>query len=560
MKKSTARASASRRSDTQVLWQLTRLGGMLLARLAAAVLMGTAGYLCATFLTVAGGAALLGAMGVPGMLDIRTAVILLVALAVLRGVLRYSEQAVNHYIAFKLLAMIRDRIFCALRRLAPVKLEGRGRGDLISLITSDVELLEVFYAHTISPILIAALFSIILVVWLGAWHILLGVYAAACYLVLGVAMPLVTAHYTKDGGALRSEVGTLGSFLMDSLRGVGECIQYGCGWQRMEELDERTVRLGVMQRKLNRKTARVGAASGLAVHLCTLGMLVLAVWLHASGAIGMDGMLLSVLALAGSFGPVLALNSLGSGLTQTIAAGRRVLDLLEEAPQTAEVEAGRSPDFTGMKCDNVGFAYNADPILEEVSLEIPKGEIIGLCGKSGSGKSTLLRLLMRFWDVSEGEITLSDMDLRAVNTAHLRNCQSFVGQETVLFNESILENVRIARLDAAKEEVVEACKKASIHEFIRTLPDGYQSVVGELGGRLSGGERQRIGLARAFLHDAPLMLLDEPTSNLDSLNEGVILKALAEKQKDRTVVLVSHRLSTLGIAGRLYALRSGRTT
>jgi ATP-binding cassette subfamily C protein len=456
--------------------------------------------------------------------------------------------------------VIRDKIFRALRRLVPAKLERRGRGDLISLITSDVELLEVFYAHTISPILLAALFGIVLIVWLGTWHILLGVYAAACYLVLGVVMPLLTARHTKDGDALREEVGALGSFLMDSLRGVGECIQYGCGQRRMEELDERTARLGEMQRKLNQKTARAGAAGALAVHICTLGMLALAVWLYVSGALGVDGMLLPVLALAGSFGPVLALNSLGSGLTQTVAAGRRVLDLLDETPQTAEVTAGGHPDFVGMKCKNVGFTYDAEPVLEKVSLEIPKCEIIGLCGSSGSGKSTLLRLLMRFWDVSEGEITLSGIDLREINTAHLRNCQSLVGQETVLFNESILENVRIARLDATEEEIVEACKKASIHDFIQTLPDGYNSIVGELGGRLSGGERQRIGLARAFLHDAPLMLLDEPTSNLDSLNEGVILKALAEEHGKRTVVLVSHRLSTLGIAGRLYTLRSGRMT
>lgn len=529
-------------------------GFMLLA-----ILMGLIGHLCAAFITILGGYAVLDALGCAVPVSMTAAFICAGVFALLRGLLRYAEQACNHFIAFKLLALIRDKVFQALRKLCPAKLEGRDKGDLISVITSDIELLEVFYAHTISPVAIACLFTIVLCLFIGSYHWVLGLLALAAYIAVGVAIPLVTSKRSGDDGMkFRSRSGDLSSFVLDSLRGLPEIVQYGVGKARLAEMDARTDALAGDEARMKRTAGRNAAVTNTVVLLFDLAMLFCAAALYQSGAVGFDGALIPLLALMSSFGPVIALANLGSTLQNTFAAGNRVLDILDETPVVEETVDQPEIAFSGAAAEHVTFSYGQETILSDVSVNIPSNAIVGIVGRSGSGKSTLLKLLMRFWNVQQGSVTLSDTPIARINTANLRDMESFVTQETHLFHDSIANNLRIAKLDATQAEIETACQKASVHDFILSLPDGYDTPVGELGDTLSGGERQRLGLARAFLHDAPFLLLDEPTSNLDSLNEAVILKSLREARAGKTVVLVSHRESTMRIADNVYSVENGR--
>ena len=547
------------RSGLGIMARLIVLVGPLLPFMVLAIALGVAGFLCATAITVLGGWAMLDVMGLDAPMSFILLFHFLALAAVLRGFLRYGEQACNHFIAFKLLALVRDKVFGALRRLCPAKLEGRDRGDLIALITSDIELLEIFYAHTISPAAIALIMSVIMAVFIGSFHPLLGIVAAIAYVTVGLALPFLISRSTGDAGKrFRAGAGSLSGFVLDSLRGLREILQYRRGAQRLEELDARTAALSDTERQLKDAAARGTALTNTVILLFDLAMLLAAALLFQAGRVGFDGVLIPLVALMSSFGPVVALANLGSTLQNTLAAGGRVLDLLDEAPLVEEV-AGKAPvSFSGGSCEHVTFSYGEETILSDLSLDIRKGEILGIIGPSGSGKSTLLRLFMRFWDVNRGAVKLSGADVKDINTADLRQMEALVTQDTHLFHDSIANNLRIAKPDATREELEEACRKASVHDFILSLPKGYDTPVGELGDTLSGGERQRLGLARAFLHGAPLLLLDEPTSNLDSLNEAVILRALREEQGDRTVVLVSHRASTMGIAHRVCRVTNGR--
>ena len=378
---------------------------------------------------------------------------------------------------------------------------------------------------------------------MAGYHWLLGLYALAAYLVVGPAGAGGGGQVQPAAAARNSahRFGALNGFVLDSLRGVRESLQYGDGPHRLAQINARTDELSSQERRLKLAGGTAQAVTGGIILLLDAGMLALAAGLAQSGTIGFDGCLIAVVALMSSFGPVIALANLGTGLQNTFAAGNRVLDVLDEQPTVREVTGGEDIAFTGAACRRVTFGYGSDVILNDVSLEVPQNSVIGITGRSGSGKSTLLKLMMRFWDTDLGKVELSGVNIKKINTASLRSAESFVEQDTVLFHDSIEENLRIANQNATHEQVVGACKKASIHDFIMTLPQGYDTPVGELGSTLSGGERQRLGVARAFLHDAPYILLDEPTSNLDSLNEAVILKSLAEERKDKTVVLVSHR-------------------
>ena len=548
-----------RRSGFEVMARLIGLVKPLAGFMALAILMGLAGHLCAAFITVFGGYAVLSVLGFGAPLGLMALFLCMGAFALLRGILRYAEQACNHFIAFKLLALIRDRVFRALRRLCPAKLEGRDRGDLIAVITSDIELLEVFYAHTISPIAIAALFTAVLCALIGSFHPVLGLLALAAYVTVGVILPLAVSRLSGDNGLrLRTQAGELSAVVLDSLRGLPEIIQYGQGEKRLEEMDARTSALSVDEGRMKR-TAGLGMAAANTVILAfDLAMLLASAALYRAGAVDFDGALLPALALMSSFGPCVALANLGSTLQSTFAAGNRVLDILDESPVVGEV-TGRDPVvFSGAETENVSFSYGGETVLDGISVEVPEHAVVGIVGRSGSGKSTLLKLFMRFWAAQGGAVRLSGVDVGRINTSNLRDMESFVTQDTHLFHDSIKNNLRIARLDATDEEIIAACKKASVHDFIMALPQGYDTPVGELGDTLSGGERQRLGLARAFLHGGPLMLLDEPTSNLDSLNEAVILRSLGEEREERTVVLVSHRQSTMRIADRVYSVENGR--
>ncbi len=529
-------------------------GYMLLA-----ILMGLIGHLCAAFITIFGGYAVLEALNSDTPFPLTALFVCVVVFAVVRGFLRYAEQACNHFVAFRLLALLRDKVFRALRRLCPAKLEGRDKGDLISVITSDIELLEVFYAHTVSPAAIAFLFTIVMCLFIGSYHRLLGLIALAAYLTVGIVIPLVTSKLSGDDGMkFRTKSGELSGFVLDSLRGLSETLQYGQGRKRLDEMNEKTDELAKDEERMKRTSGRNTAVTNTAVLAFDLIMLFVSALLCQSGAVGFDGVLIPTIALFSSFGPVIALAALGSTLQNTFAAGNRVLEILDETPIVEEVAGRPEIAFTGAAAEGVTFAYGSETILSDVSVEIPEHSVVGIVGRSGSGKSTLLKLLMRFWDVQKGSVTLSGTRVADINTANLRNMESFVTQETHLFHDSIKNNLRIAKLTATDEEIEAACKKASVHDFIMTLPQGYDTPVGELGDTLSGGERQRLGLARAFLHDAPFLLLDEPTSNLDSLNEAVILKSLREEREGKTVMLVSHRRSTMRIADTVYSVEHGR--
>lgn len=520
-----------------------------------AVVMGLAGHLCASFITIFGSYAVLGLLGFDTPLGLKAMFASVVLFAVLRAVLRYAEQSCNHYIAFKLLALIRDKVFLALRKLCPAKLEGRDKGNLISVITSDIELLEVFYAHTISPVAIAFFYTAVMCLFIASFHPALGILALLAYLAVGIIIPLITSKLSgRDGMEFRTGSGDLSGFVLDSLRGLSETIQYSRGRERLIQMNDRTDALSETEKRMKRTAGRNMAVTNTAILLFNLCMLLVSAMLYQSGKVDFAGVLVPVIALFSSFGPAVALANLGSTLQNTFAAGNRVLDILDEIPAVLEVAGREKTAFEGAAAKNVSFSYGAESILEGVSLEIPKGQVIGIVGKSGSGKSTLLKLFMRFWDAGNGSVEISGRDISRINTADLRNMESFMTQEIHLFHDSIRSNLRIAKLSATDAEIEAACRKASIHDFIMGLPQGYDTPVGELGDTLSGGERQRLGLARAFLHDAPFLLLDEPTSNLDSLNEAVILKSLREGRDGKTALLVSHRQSTMRVADTVYSV------
>ena len=543
-----------KRSGFKIMARLIGLVKPLTGYMILAITMGLIGHLCAAFITIFGGYAILHVLHPEWSMNLGTLFAAVLVFALVRGVLRYAEQACNHFIAFKLLALIRDKVFGALRRLCPAKLEGKDKGNLISIITSDIELLEVFYAHTISPIAIAVLFTIVMVCFISSYHVALGVLASMAYVTVGVIIPLVTSKLSGDDGILfRSKSGQLSGFVLDSLRGLSETIQYGQGEKRMADMNQQTDALSKDEERMKRTAGRNTAVTGAVILIFDLVMLFLSAVLC-----GFEGCLIATLALMSSFGPAVALAALGATLQNTFAAGNRVLDILDESPVVDEITGRTEVEFCGASAENVTFAYGEEIILNTFSMEIPENKIIGINGRSGSGKSTLLKLLMRFWQVQQGEVKISGKNVDEINTTNLRNMESFVTQETHLFHDSIRNNLRIAKLDATEDEIIAACKKASVHDFIMSLPEGYDTEVGELGDTLSGGERQRLGLARAFLHEAPFMLLDEPTSNLDSLNEAVILKSLHEGRSGKTVVLVSHRKSTMGIADTVYSVEHGR--
>ncbi len=525
-----------------------------------AVLMGVAGHLCAAFITVTGAVALASFLGLSLSLPLQTLFLLLLSMALLRGVLRYAEQACNHYIAFKLLALIRDKVFGALRRLWPAKLEVREKGDLIALITADIELLEVFYAHTISPVLIALIFSGIFVGFIGSYHALAGLVAALPYLGVGLVLPLLISGRSRDLGLrFREAAGSLSALSLDTLRGLEEIAQYARQESRLEELEKENAKMSAAEADLKGISGENTAISNAVLLFFDLFMLLCTLYLYRIGQIDFSALLICTVAMFSSFGPVSALAALGSGLQNTLAAGERVLAILEDEPEVEDISGMDELCFEKAAVENISFSYGEkERILDGFSLDIPRNRIIGIAGKSGSGKSTLLKLLMRFWRVQSGRICISGRDIEAINTENLRNMESFVTQSTELLKDSIRANIRIANLEADEEEIQRACKKASLHDFIMSLPKGYDTELKELGENFSGGERQRIGLARAFLHNAPFMLLDEPTANLDSLHEAVILQSLAKEKGERTVLMVSHRQSGLRIADQVYRVESGR--
>jgi ABC-type multidrug transport system fused ATPase/permease subunit len=562
MARTTRRGTVTRmRGDSRrVVWRLLGLTRPMAGVMLLAIACGVLGFCCATFLPVVATRFALDALAgsLPPMGVVAGA---LVGLAIARGALHYAEQTCNHYIAFKLLAHVRDLVFGNLRELAPAKLAGHDRGSLVSTITSDVELLEVFFAHTISPVSIAVVMAVVMTAFLAGISPKVALVALVGYLCVGVGMPLLGAHLSADAGRVtRAQAGRLSGIVLDSLRGLSQVLQFGAGDARMGLIDDESRRLSDAQGRLSSASSTVAAASGALIMLFSLAVMFLGGSLVVSGEMTVDGMAIATVAVMGSFGPFVALANLGTTLQGTIASGARILAILDEEPAVAEVTDGEDIKFSGASAHGVGFSYGGEEVLDNVSLEVPQGKVVGIEGRSGSGKSTLCRLFMRFWDVDRGSIALSGTRVDVINTRSLRASEGLVEQDTFLFHGSIRDNLLVARPDATQEQIEAACRAASVHDFIVGLPKGYDTMVGELGDTLSGGERQRLGLARAFLHDAPFLILDEPTSNLDSLNEGVVLRSIARLHGSRTVLLVSHRPSTMAVADQTYSMDSGRVS
>lgn len=547
-----------RRNGMKIMGGLIKLLTPMLHVMFLCITLGVLGFLCAIFITVLGSNLVLTAVGVGFWhLSIKATIVIMLVIAVLRAVFRYGEQTAGHYIAFKLLAIIRDKVFGKLRTLAPARLEGKGRGNLIAVITGDIELLEVFYAHTIAPVSIAIVVSLIMMVMEFRIHPLLGLIAAFSYIVIGIIIPIGSSKMGREFGMeSRAKLGALNNSFLESLRGMKEILQYDQMAKKEEEIYEKTKLINKMQGGVKKHEAATSSISGALVMIFPLVIML------AAAALKLDfsSIIISTVMLSASFGPVLALANLSSAMDSTLAAGERVLSLLEEEPETEDIICGLTPDFEGVSIENLSFSYDDEEVISNLNMEFPKGKIVAVTGKSGSGKSTMLKLLMRFWKAPAKSIEISNADVGEINTDHLRKLEAYMTQDTDLFNISIGDNIRIGKFGASEEEVIAAAKKARIHDFIMTMSSGYETKIGELGDILSGGEKQRIGLARAFLHDAPLVLLDEPTSNLDSLNEGSILKALREEadESGRTVILVSHRKSTLGVADLSYQIENDR--
>jgi len=549
-----------RKNGFVVMGHLLKLVTPLAHIMAFTITMGTLGFLAAIFIMV------LGAMGLVNLLNFDThlsfsgILTALIVLAVARGALRYLEQMSGHYIAFKLLALLRDKVFSSLRRLAFVKLQDKQAGQLVSLVTNDIELLEVFYAHTIAPIMIAFFTSVILLLvfaHLSGWFV---VVALAAYLTVGVILPIITTKLAReDGRRYRELVGEMNDFFLDSVRGMKEIQLFGYAQQRLDEIQQRSQKIDTAFERIKDQEAKVRVYTEVAVSAFNIIMLFTGLILFSLDKIDFSAFLIGVILLMSSYGPVIALSNLSSNLLQTLASGERVLSLLAEEPELKDVESAVDlKEVSRIDVENVSFAYGEEQILSDVSLSVKKGEILGIHGRSGSGKSTLLKLLMRFYDPKSGSIKINGEILLNINTRSLRDNMAYITQQTYIFNETIEENIRLARRDATLEEIMEAAKKASIHDFILSLPEGYQTKMTELGGNLSDGEKQRIGIARAFLHNAPIILLDEPTSNLDSLNEAMILKSLLNVKAEKLIILVSHRQSTMAICDQVIGIENGR--
>lgn len=548
-----------RRNGLKIMASLIILLGSLSYIMLLAIINGTLGFLCAMGVTIFGSIGIAKFLGETINMSYGLIISLTIGCGVLRGALRYLEQYSNHFIAFKLLAALRDKIFKALRALAPAKLEGREKGGIISMITSDIETLEVFYAHTISPICIALIVETFVLLYVGfISSFYLSLAALVSYIIIGIILPIISSKLLSDTGVrYRKSFASFNSYYLDSIKGVNDIVLNNAMKVRNKEVNSKSDELLAETKKLKHKSGITEAISYAFVSLSLIGVLILGLYLSDKNIITIPKMIMGLVAIFGSYGPVIALSALPQNLTQTFASGDRVLDLLEEKPVVREIKDGKNFSFLDLKVNNLSFKYDEASVLNNVNLEVKRGQIVALVGPSGCGKSTLLKLLLRFYETNSGDILYNNISINDINTSSLLDNVTLVSQQTYLFDDTIKENIKIAKYDATDEEIIEAAKKASIHEFIESLPDKYDTKVGQLGDNLSAGEKQRIGLARAFLSNAPLILLDEPTSNVDSINEGIILKSLKDQKENKSIILVSHRESTTAIADRIYRIKGG---
>nr|WP_195940253.1 ABC transporter ATP-binding protein [Romboutsia sp. 1001713B170131_170501_G6] len=514
---------------------------------------GVLGFLSAIAITTFGAVAMGDIIGLDMGYTFKNAAKIIIVCAVLRGILRYIEQYSGHYIAFKILAILRDKVYKALRKLAPAKLESKEKGNLISVITSDIELLEVFYAHTIAPIVIAIITSSIIALFLYNINPYFGIIGLVFYVIVGYIIPVLSSKLGSEAGLdYRNEFGQANSFLLDSLRGIKEILLFGQGDNRLNSINKNSDKLNEKMKVIKSHEGLIRALTDITIMIAILITLYVGVELFKADTINLGQLIVALVLLSSSFGPTVALSNLSNNLMHTFACAQRLFDILDEVPAVEEVSGNCNLEMNNTNINNLEFKYadRDEVLLKDVNLNIRKGDKVAIIGESGCGKSTLLKLMMRFWDVENGSIEIDNKNIKTIPTKALRKSQSLVSQETFLFNDTIINNLKIGKKDATIEEVISACKKASVHEFIETLPNGYETNVGEIGSNLSSGEKQRLGIARAFLHNPQVLILDEPTSNLDTLNEAQILKSIKEESDDKTIIMVSHRKSSTSICDK----------
>jgi ATP-binding cassette subfamily C protein len=542
-----------RLSGTKIMLRLITILKPLVPVMMITISFGVLGFLAAIAITTFGAVAISDILGINMGYSIETSIKIIIVCAILRGILRYIEQYSGHFIAFKILAILRDKVFKALRKLAPAKLESKEKGNLISVITSDIELLEVFYAHTVAPIAIAILTSGIIAYVLYTINPYFGLIGLVFYLIVGYMIPVLSSKLGSEAGfEYRNEFGRTNSFLLDSLRGIKEILLFGQGNNRLDAINKNSDTLNEKMKVIKGHEGLIKALTDITIMIAMLVTLFVGVKLFKAGSIDLGQVIISLVLLSSSFGPTVALSNLSNNLMHTFACAQRLFDILDEVPAVKEVKGNTNLEMNTTAIKDLEFKYEGrdEVLLKNVNLRINKGDKIAIIGESGCGKSTLLKLMMRFWDVEKGSISIDKQNIKTIPTKSLRKAQSLVSQETFLFNDTIENNLKIGKKDATREEVINACKKASIHDFIETLPNGYETNVGEIGSNLSSGEKQRLGIARAFLHNPKVLILDEPTSNLDTLNEAQILKSIKEESSDSTIIMVSHRKSSTSICDK----------
>lgn len=547
----------SRQSGIKIMLRLIKVLKPLAPIMMITISFGILGFLSATAITSFGMVAGATVLGFDMGISLKASIIIVIVCAILRGILRFIEQYSGHFIAFKILAILRDKVFVALRRLAPAKLESKEKGNLISIITSDIELLEVFYAHTVAPIAIGVVTSSVIAVVLFKINPVFGLLSVLFYILIGYFIPVFSSKFAKQGGVeYREAFADSNSYFLESLKGIKEILLFDAGEERIQNINQKSDKLHQKMGVIKAHEGIIRAFTDIVIMIAILTFLFVGIELYKKGQINIGQALVAIVVLSSSFGPVVALSNLSNNLIQTFACAQRLFDILDEAPVVEDISGECELQSKDIKIDDISFYYeNRDEILKNLNLNIKKGEKVAIIGESGSGKSTLLKLIMRFWNVDRGEISIGDKNIKTIPTKTLRKSQTLVSQDTFLFNDTILNNIKMGDENATYDDVVKAAKKASIHEFIMKLPKGYDTNVGELGGNLSSGEKQRLSIARAFLRDSDILILDEPTSNLDTLNEASILKSINDECKDKTIVMVSHRKSSSAICDKRFELK-----
>lgn len=535
------------RERKELLIDLLNLVKPLSLQMIFAVSFGLLGHVFATLIPGLG-AYYFGKIYIGEIINLKTVLIILITLAILRSLFKYTEQLFNHYVAFKTLAIIRDLVFKSLRRLCPAKMDTKNKGQLISIITADIELLEVFYAHTISPVLIAFSHTLIFFIILYKIHWKYALCLLVFHIILGIIIPTLTQKIGERlGDNQRRNLSNLNLSILESLKGIKEVINFSMQDERMNEVDSLTRDLNRSSKKLSNNMGNNFAASSTIILIANIVFILVGARLYMAGEVNFLNLIFPIAIFISSFGPTSALASLGNNLVLTFACGKRVMSLLREAPAVDEVTNKNEVSYEKIDLTDVEFSYDDTELIKDFNLSSRLNQVVGLEGKSGCGKSTVLKLIMRFFDPKEGKISLNELNLKDINSRNLRNNISYVAQESHLFKGTIRENLLVANESATEIDLIEATKKANIYDFIMSLDHGFDTEIVKDKALLSTGQIQRLALARMFLRDSKLYILDEPTANIDAYNEGIILKSLYEEKDDKNIFISSHRKSTLRI-------------